>query len=145
MTRPTTMRRLLFAALTSLLLLSTGNAPQARAEQSKEVPNRICDIDWQKGIWHVRRLIKCAARHWDSPGTPRKAIQVAHCESRLRPDAYNPHGYAGLFQQATRYWQDRAHRYGVPDRSVFNGRANVIVSVRMARALGSWSAWGGCG
>jgi len=69
---------------------------------------------------------------------------VALCESNLRPGAYNPNGYAGLFQQATRYWADRADRWGQPDRSVFNARANAIVSIRMARALGSWSAWAGC-
>jgi len=138
------MRRVSLAALATLLLLSPAFGGTAGAKGSKEIPQRICDIDWQKGTWHVKRLIKCAARHWDSPGTPIKAVQVARCESHLRPDAYNPNGYAGLFQQSTRHWPQRADHYGMPDRSVFNARANVIVSVRMARALGDWSAWGGC-
>ena len=40
---------------------------------------------------------------------------------------------------------ERAERWGQPNRSVFNGRANIIVSIRMAASLRSWSAWGGCG
>ncbi|HZD18250.1 MAG TPA: hypothetical protein VE669_08920 [Actinomycetota bacterium] len=144
MVRSTTSRRALFAALTALLLLSSAPASPAGAATNGEVRTRICDIDWKKGTWHIKKLIRCAARHWDSPGTPKKAVRVARCESRLRPDAYNANGYAGLFQQATRYWPDRAERFGVPDRSVFNGRANVIVSIRMAKGIGSWNAWGGC-
>jgi hypothetical protein len=123
-------------------LAMTGPATTAGA--ADEVPRRICDYDWHEGTWHIKQLIKCAARHWDSPGTPLKAIDVAHCESKLEPRAYNPNGYAGLFQQATRYWPDRADHWGQPDRSVFNGRANVIVSIRMAASTNSWTAWAGC-
>jgi hypothetical protein len=119
-------------------------APVTIADATEEVPRRICAYDWREGTWHVKQLIKCAARRWDSPGAPDKAIAVARCESNLYPEAYNPNGYAGLYQQATAYWPDRADRWGQPDRSVFNGRANIIVSIRMAASLGSWSAWGGC-
>lgn len=136
-------RRAIGAAFTTMALATVGPATTASAEN--EVPLRICDQDWRDGTWHVKQLIRCAARRWDSPGTPRKAVAVARCESRLRPKAYNPNGYAGLFQQATRYWPDRSERWGQPDRSVFNGRANVIVSIRMAAAVDSWNAWGGCG
>jgi len=79
-----------------------------------------------------------------SQPSPAQAVAVARCESHLRPRAYNSGGYAGLFQQATRYWPTRSHTYGQPHRSVYNGRANIIVSIRMAAADGSWSAWG-CG
>jgi hypothetical protein len=80
-------------------------------------------------------------------GQPRnagQAISVARCESNLNPRAYNSGGYAGLFQQSTMYWPGRAEQWGQHDRSVFNGRANIIVSVRMAHAAGSWSPWVGC-
>jgi hypothetical protein len=130
------------AALITAALAMAGAATAASA--ADEVPRRICDYDWREGTWHIKQLIKCAARHWDSPGTPLKAIDVAHCESKLEPRAYNPNGYAGLFQQATRYWPDRADHWGQPDRSVFNGRANVIVSIRMAASNNSWTAWAGC-
>jgi hypothetical protein len=119
-------------------------APATTAGAVEEVPRRICAYDWREGTWHLKQLIKCAARRWDSPGAPDKAIAVARCESNLQPKAYNPNGYAGLYQQATAYWPDRADRWGQPDRSVFSGRANIIVSIRMAASLGSWSAWGGC-
>lgn len=137
------MRRALVAALTTTALLVPGTTGIASA--TTEVPPRICDHDWREGVWHVRQLIRCAAEHWNSPGTPGKAVAVAECESHLRPRAYNPNGYAGVFQQALRYWPHRADNWGQPDRSAFNGRANVIVSIRMAAAMGSWSAWAGCG
>ena len=144
MTRCTHIRRGLFAAITTMALLLPGPAGEASAT-TNAVPLRVCGYDWHKGTWHIKQLIKCAARRWDSPGTPEQAVAIARCESDLRPNAYNAHGYAGLFQQATRYWPGRAKRWGQPDRSVFNGRANIIVSIRMAAADGSWRAWAGCG
>jgi hypothetical protein len=143
MVRHRHIRRALLAAFTTTALLLPGTAGTAGAVVT--VPGRVCDFDWRLGTWHIKQLIRCAAARWDSPGTPRLAIRVARCESNLRPDAYNPNGYAGLFQQATHHWPERAERWGQRGRSVFNGRANVIVSVRMAAAAGSWSAWGGCG
>jgi len=139
--RPT-IRHTLVAALAGASLLIPAHA--AAAEPANEVPSRVCDYDWREGTWHIKQLIKCAARRWDSPGTPQKAIEVARCESHLNPEAYNSSGYAGLYQHAVRYWPDRADRWGQPDRSAFNGRANIIVSIRMARSMGSWSAWAGC-
>jgi hypothetical protein len=135
-------RRAVGAALIATAVALT--APVTTADAMDEVPQEICAYDWREGTWHVKQLIKCAARRWDSPGAPDKAIAVARCESNLQPDAYNTNGYAGLYQQATTYWPDRADRWGQPDRSAFNGRANIIVSIRMAASLGSWSAWGGC-
>ena len=93
----------------------------------------------------MRRLIRCAAHRWPVPGGGYKAIAVADCESNLGPTALSDSGsYAGLFQQSTLYWPSRARTFGQNDRSVFNGRANVIVSIRMAHAARSWGAWAGC-
>jgi hypothetical protein len=142
MNRRRTVRRALCAALTGLALAAV--APATIATAAHQIPNRVCDYDWRDGTWQIKRLIRCAARRWDTPGAPTKAITVARCESRLRPGAYNPGGFAGLFQQATRYWPTRARHYGQPDRSVYNGRANVLVSIRMAASSNSWSAWAGC-
>lgn len=119
-------------------------APAAPASAAQQIPERVCDHRWREGTWHIRQLIRCAARRWDAPGSPRYAVTVARCESDLRPKAYNPGGYAGLFQQATRYWPTRAVHFGQADRSVYNARANVIVSIRMAASANSWSAWAGC-
>ena len=133
----------MIAALTTAMLLLAGPAPGASATTA-EIPRRVCDVDWSRGTWHVRQLIRCAARRWDSPGGGAKAIAVAECESHLRPHAYNPRGYAGLFQQSTRYWASRAQRWGQPHRSVYNGRANVIVSIRMAASTTAWRDLAGC-
>ena len=136
------MRRALVAALASASLVAPASTAAAREAQT--VPVRLCNYDWQAGTWQIKQLIRCAAHRWDSPGTPRQAISVARCESHLNPRADNSSGYAGLFQQSTWYWPGRADRWGQDDRSVFNGRANIIVSIRMAHALGSWSPWAGC-
>ena len=136
------MRRAFVAALASASLLAP--IQLAAAQEAQIVPLRICDLHWREGTWHVKQLIRCAARRWNSPGTPMQAIRVARCESNLNPHAYDSGGYAGLFQQASQYWPGRADRWGQEGRSVFNARANVIVSIRMAHAFGSWGAWSGC-
>ena len=92
----------------------------------------VCDYDWRAGTWQIKQLIRCAARRWDGPGTPGQAIEVAHCESNLDPRAYDSSGYAGLFRQATRTGLAAPTIGGSGDRSVFTGRANIIVSIRMA-------------
>ena len=107
---------------------------------ARTLPRRICDIDWKRSPFQLKRLIRCAARRWDVAGGPDKAVAVARCESRLNPRAYNPGGYAGVFQQATRYWPSRATIYGFHDYSVYNGRANIMVSIRMAHR-GGWGPW----
>ncbi|HSJ50951.1 MAG TPA: hypothetical protein VLA90_06660 [Actinomycetota bacterium] len=136
-------RRAFVAAALTTALFVAGTPATASAGQT--VPKKVCGYDWTRGTWHIRQLIKCAAERWGSPGTPKQAVAIADCESQLEPDAHNPNGYAGLFQQAVRYWPGRADRWGQPNRSVYNARANVIVSIRMASAAGSWNAWGGCG
>jgi hypothetical protein len=142
MIRRRPIRRALGTALIGAAILTA--APATVASAAGEVPHRICSYDWRDGTWQIKQLIRCAARRWSAPGSPDQAVAVARCESGLRPHAYNSGGYAGLFQQATRYWPSRAHHYGQPDRSVYNGRANIIVSVRMAASANSWSDWAGC-
>jgi len=138
------MRRAIVAALASASLLAPA-VLSATAAEARTVPLRVCDNEWQRGTWHIKQLIRCAARRWSVPGGALKAIAVADCESHLNPRALSSSGsYAGLFQQSTHYWPSRAQAFGQRDRSVYNGRANVIVSIRMAHAARSWSDWAGC-
>ena len=132
-------------AMPALLSVVPASAKMTSPEPTaRTVSQRICDFDWKQSKRQVKLLIRCAARHWGSPGGPNKALDVARCESGLNTDAYNPGGYAGVYQQAVRYWPDRADKWGFPDRSVYNGRANIIVSIRMANSANSWRIWG-CG
>ena len=157
MTTLTTFRRAFVAALMLIALLtaapllsavagasgtdgSTSSDTATERTTARTLPHRICDIDWRRSSFQLKRLIRCAARRWDVSGGPDKAVAVARCESRLNPRAYNPGGYAGVYQQATRYWPTRATTYGFHDYSVYNGRANVMVSVRMAHR-GGWGPW----
>jgi hypothetical protein len=148
MTSLTRWRRRFPAALSIAVALSLAPAllhtPPARALKTRRessVSTRLCDYRWQQGPWQVKQLIRCSARRWHVAGGPDKAVAVASCESHFRPEAYNPGGYAGIFQQAIRYWPDRSSRFGFRNWSVFNGRANIMVSIRMAHRYG-WGGWG---
>ena len=126
------------AALVVAILLSAPSAP-AQAARRSTVAWSLCRIDWRDGTREVKRLIRCATRKWRIPGGATKALAVARCESGFDPSAYGS-GNAGVFQQAVPYWPGRAKEYGFPGWSVYNGRANVIVSIRMAHRDG-WGAW----
>ena len=69
---------------------------RATRSNSSWLSTRVCDYDWQRSTYQLKRLIRCAARRWDVAGGPDKAVRVARCESRFDPEAYNPGGYAGV-------------------------------------------------
>jgi hypothetical protein len=100
---------------------------------------RICPIDWRQSTWHVKRLIRCAAEHHNL--SQRRALYIAWRESRYQAQAFNRAGpAAGIYQHLLRYWPDRARKYGFPDWSPFNARANIIVTMRMVKDHG-WAPW----
>jgi hypothetical protein len=101
--------------------------------------SRLCPIDWRQSTWHVKKLIRCAAEHYDVG--KRKALHIAWRESRYRADAYNRAGRAaGIYQHLLKYWPDRAQAYGFAEWSPFNARANIFVTIRMVRDDG-WGPW----
>ena len=132
-------RSLCGATLAVALLLAAPAAPGTATAPRSTVAWSLCRIDWRDGTSEVKRLIRCATRKWRVPGGAPKALVVARCESGFDPNAYGS-GNAGVFQQAVPYWSGRAKEYGFPGWSVYNGRANVIVSIRMAHRSG-WGAW----
>lgn len=132
-------RHLIPVALVIAALLALVPATTAGAYPEPDVSPKICDVDWSKGQWHVKQPIKCAARRWKVPGGPDKALDVAGCESGFEPKA-SANGNAGVFQQRVTYWPGRANAYGFKGWPALNGRANIIVSIRMAHA-GGWDPW----
>jgi hypothetical protein len=122
--------------LVSIALLAATVVGPARVADAHHA-QKACPQHWWLGPWHVRQLIKCAASR--SEVSVETALRVARCESEFRPALYSS-GNAGVFQHATRYWPDRASAFGFDGWSVYNGRANVFVTVRMVRA-GGWSPW----
>jgi hypothetical protein len=143
MTDISTMRRHVVAALLITAILTVASATTARAvvpEGRYQVPARICDIDWRKGTWQVRQLIRCAAAYWQVPGGADTALAIADRESQFRPDAYNTSGCAGIYQHMLEYWPGRASDYGFPGWSAFNARANIIVTIKMVKQ-GGWGPW----
>ena len=140
------MRRHLVAALSIAAVLtivsaSTSQAGVLGARHHAQVPAKICNFDWRKGTFQVRRLVRCAANHWDVPGGATTALYVANRESQFHPNAYNASGCAGIYQHMLRYWPGRAAAYGFRGWSAFNARANIIVTMRMVKHNG-WGPWG---
>jgi hypothetical protein len=143
MTYISTLRRHAVAALLIAAILTVAAAPLSRAAVPKDrfqVPAKICNIDWRKGTWHVKQLIRCAATHWHVPGGADTALEIADRESQFRPRAYNSSGCAGIYQHMLRYWPGRASDFGFPGWSAFNARANIIVTIRMVKRFG-WGPW----
>jgi len=150
MTHSHTTRHNLPVALLLATTMLLAPAVSARASTSFEtnrargVAPKICPIRWQRGPRFVRRLVLCAANYYHVPGGPAKALAIANRESRLNPRAYNASsGALGVYQHLRRYWPGRADAYGFRGWSGFNGRANVIVTMKMVRHLGGWWPWGG--
>lgn len=148
MTRTDPMRRRFPAALflaSLLLILALGPAAMqfpARAREA-DVSPRVCRIDWRKGPWQVKKLIRCAENRWSVPGGAPTALYVANRESNFKPKAYNgSSGASGIFQHLRRYWPGRADTFGFRGWSAFNARANIMVTMRMVHRMGSWSHWG---
>jgi hypothetical protein len=147
MIQPTRRLRRPFVA-TLLLTVILGAAPMTEASAKLTshnaytfVPRKICDVEWQKGTWFVKKLIRCAAHHYGVGAS--KALSIAKRESRYRPRAYNSGSCAkGIYQHLCRYWPGRAYDYGFNGYSAYNARANIIVTMRMVRRVG-WSPWGG--
>lgn len=147
MTTTIRMRRTFTAALvlTALLTLIPANHAGARTTNEQatytSVPHKICPIDWRRGRWFVKQLIRCASAHFDVG--VRRSLRVANRESDFRPSAFNASSCAkGIYQHLCRYWPARAYDYGFKGWSAYNARANIIVTMKMVRRAG-WSPWGG--
>ena len=145
MAHRTWMRRLTTALVlaAALSLFPTPGPASAGAGDDKpyrDVSKTICPIEWRRGPRQVQRLVRCAARHWGI--SVRTALYVAGRESNFRHRAYNDSSCAsGIYQHLCHYWPGRARTYGFRDRSAFNARANIIVTMRMVRR-GGWDPWG---
>jgi hypothetical protein len=143
MTDISTLRRHIVAALLIAAVLTIAPASLARAAVQGtryQVPAKICDIDWRKGTWQVKQLIRCAADYWHVRGGADTALAIADRESQFRPNAYNASGCAGIYQHMLEYWPGRASAYGFPGWSAFNARANIIVTIKMVKQ-GGWGPW----
>ncbi len=132
-----------FPKATSNASSGQDDSPDAAIQRSFEaIPSsQLCPIDWRQSAWHVKQLIRCAASHYGV--SPQKALHIAWRESRFQPDAYNAAGRAaGLYQHLLKYWPERAQDFGFRNWSVFDARANIMVTMRMVRRFG-WAPWGG--
>jgi hypothetical protein len=97
----------------------------------------------------MQRLIGCVFTTW-APGNSGIALYVANRESHFYPWAKNPSSSAsGEFQHLATYWPGRAAAYlnrgwfgkGAWPASVWDPRAQAIVTARMVGPEGNWSPW----
>ena len=111
----------------------------AEREILRDVPRGLCPIDWRQGTAAVKQLIRCAASHYGVDQD--EALYIAWRESRYQPTAYNERGdAAGVYQHKVKFWSDRAVEFGSADWSVFDARANILVTMRMVTVYG-WEPW----
>jgi hypothetical protein len=109
---------------------------------------RCADRHPQERVGERAPLIWCVAHAFDSPGSPRYAIAIGHCESGSDlQDLYGGDGFVGTFQHVTSSWLGRwrawGARIGVPS-SATNVLSQAVVSVRMAISNGTWSRQWAC-
>ena len=131
----------LTAILTVFPIAHASAAPIQGSLSTTSKTSTICRIDWRDGTGYVKDLIRCAAKHFGV--SPDKALSIANRESRFHPTAYNSWSCAkGIYQHLCKYWPSRAKTYGFTDWSAYNGRANIMVTMRMVRKHG-WGPWGG--
>jgi hypothetical protein len=128
-------------ALAGLILIATVFSGNAQAFEQPEGPCTEQDT--------VKSIIWCASNYFDVSTST--ALDVAECESGYYRFAVSDSGtYLGVYQQSRHSWRDRFRSY-IPrdwfpntyeDVGAFNARANILVSMKMARS--TWSPWSGC-
>jgi len=142
------LRCLKFVLIVSLVLGTfAGTADAVEDWRQEECRLNTGSPEWT--TWNVKQTIRCAVSHWPVPGGFSKAVAVASCESGSDLLDRSNDGVAGTFQQAVPYWPERRSTAvratgWVLQPSVYNPRPNVVVSIRMAHALGWDEHWPGC-
>jgi hypothetical protein len=150
------LRAVVYTAAIAVLLsggatAATGATGEARRLEDRPRVARCAERHPWTQVGQREELVWCIAHAFDSPGSPRTAIAVGHCESGTDlQDAYAGDGYVGTFQHITSRWHARwvtwGKRIGVKDAAT-NVLSQAVVSVRMARSLGTWNSsagWAGC-
>jgi hypothetical protein len=140
--------RTLRIALIAATLVSAGQALNAEAGSRVKDEQRYCRTSDGNGwsIRDVKQAIRCGVKRFHSPGGVRQAFKVASCESSFRPHAHDTPGVGGVFQQKYVYWKERLRKWN-PHKgwklggSVLNPRSNIVISLRMAKAVGWSPAW----
>ena len=75
------------------------------ADALRYTPGKVCPIQWRNGTFQVKRLIRCAARHYGV--NARQGGDDRYRESRFHPDAYNSWSCAkGIYQHLCSYWPE---------------------------------------
>ena len=95
--------------------------------------------------YNADQYVECAIvdswHAYNIPTTLNGWARIAHCESRLDPNAANPRSSArGLYQNLARYWPERAAAAGYPGGDIYNARIHAFVSAWLAEhhGLGHW-------
>lgn len=132
-------------AIPSSALAHSGSQSRMKSYMAKQC--RYNSLDSRAWTSHeVLHTINCATNKWSVPGGAKYARTIAWRESRYNARAWNPYSKAcGVFQHLIRYWPGRQNAFDGPKwnlaESCKNGRANVIVTIRMVHRIGNWSHW----
>ena len=143
------MRRIMCGLLVTGLLVVPASLAHAEGKGpcSGWFSNITHTMPMEKVVDHTKRTIACAVEKFGLGNVSLStALAIADRESNFDPEAYNPSGCAGVYQQMVSYWPGRVAAWWDKDwfwrtPSAFNMRANVVVSIRMM-AHGGMSNWG---
>ena len=124
-----------------------GNPAEARRLEDRPRVARCAEHHPWTHVGEREGLIWCIAHLFNSPGSPRTAVEVGHCESGSDlQDANLSDARGGTFQHSTSSWPGRwrtwGQRIGVSS-SITNVLSQAVVSVRMAISLGTWNSAAG--
>jgi hypothetical protein len=91
-----------------------------------------------------RDLVTEAVTHYGGfvPHDVNRMLWIMQCESGGDPNAANPSGASGLFQQMQTWWDNRAKAAGFEGASPYDPTANINVSAYLIyRSPNSWHHW----
>lgn len=144
------MSRLVAVATVAAVLAPTAAHAEPTFNERMDTA-RFKTFLWPDDEWGLREnqlAIRSAAHLFGID--QQRMLCIAERESGFNEHAYNSSsGAAGIFQHLQTYWRGRVVAYRArsrpalairPGASVFNPRANILVSARMM-AAGGWSNW----
>jgi hypothetical protein len=143
------LQRLLPAVICGVLLGALFSAPRGVDPAAGLHDDRWwpCPQHVTKSVEAKKRFIACQDGRIEAPGSPDYIIGVGICESGPDlADRYDDDGHGGPFQQISRpksTWRERFAANTFPSdgplvNDVVDFRSNTIVSMRMAKADGTW-------
>jgi len=125
-----------------LYIMMMASIVHAQAENRPNWQIQVCNTEKPYTSSRVRNMIECATDKWG--GDTGKVIFMGSCESGLDSHETGNLPFRGVFQYHPDTWESAASRLWNPNwgarhvdvPSIYNGRAQVLVTVRFVTTSG---------